>query len=488
MGYYAYIIGRALREKPDDTNLERALDCLASILILHIGFEHGERWYSTVLLFRFAYEEVRKTIGRELTDKEVRYLTAAVINTLESEDAELLLEPYATSGQIENLRFDLETGKTVPFNIGELPKIVEEQSIGINDFKKTKAALFWAQQNRGIYTRASRGTGIRLISEMVAVDRSCAEHGLQNPIASILEAISINQHNEGIFELAERAFTDFSGLLREWQNLEAELFKATNRAVEAFEIRTAPAVFLDAQRAIRAKGAITETDDVLEAVETPDEIVEGYTSDETGLDEIVRQLGDEPSGSETVPKQKAPPPKQVMPSETDIAEMLGGDISQFEHEPPVGNGASEKKKASPGARVTKTDFATKEARNRDLGEAGERFILEYERKKLLNAGQGRLADRVSWVSKEIGDGLGYDIVSFDENGTEIFLEVKTTTGGKATPFFVSNNEVAVSEEKCALYRLIRVYDFPNDPKFFSLAGNLAESLELEATSYRARIL
>jgi len=104
------------------------------------------------------------------------------------------------------------------------------------------------------------------------------------------------------------------------------------------------------------------------------------------------------------------------------------------------------------------------------------------------AGRVDLAKRVKWVSKDIGDGLGYDIRSFDQDGNEVFLEVKTTTSGRATPFFVSNNEVAVSGEKGDSYRLVRVFNFSKKPRFFSLTGSLSEVLQLEATSYRARVL
>ena len=38
-----------------------------------------------------------------------------------------------------------------------------------------------------------------------------------------------------------------------------------------------------------------------------------------------------------------------------------------------------------------------------------------------------------------GDGAGYDILSFETDGTERFLEVKTTVGYERTPFFISPN-------------------------------------------------
>jgi hypothetical protein len=44
-----------------------------------------------------------------------------------------------------------------------------------------------------------------------------------------------------------------------------------------------------------------------------------------------------------------------------------------------------------------------------------------------------------------GDGLGYDVLSFNEaNDTEKFVEVKATGLGKFFPFYVTPNEVHCS--------------------------------------------
>lgn len=103
------------------------------------------------------------------------------------------------------------------------------------------------------------------------------------------------------------------------------------------------------------------------------------------------------------------------------------------------------------------------------------------------AGRADLAERVVWASQEIGDGLGYDIISFSAAEDELLIEVKTTQGGSATPFFLSSNEVVVSRDKADQYLLYRVFDFSKAPKLFVLAGSLEETLDLQATSYRARL-
>ena len=84
--------------------------------------------------------------------------------------------------------------------------------------------------------------------------------------------------------------------------------------------------------------------------------------------------------------------------------------------------------------VRKFDPVERDHRNRSLGKAGEEFVLELERRQLIQAARSDLARKIRWVAAENGDGAGYDLVSFDSNGRERLLEVKTTNGSARTPF------------------------------------------------------
>ncbi|WP_316231730.1 DUF3883 domain-containing protein [Bradyrhizobium sp. SZCCHNR1051] len=76
----------------------------------------------------------------------------------------------------------------------------------------------------------------------------------------------------------------------------------------------------------------------------------------------------------------------------------------------------------------KYDVGARDARNRALGRAGEERVLAHERSTLLAAGRTDLARQIRWVSDVDGDGAGYDIRSFEPDGRERLIEVKTTTG------------------------------------------------------------
>lgn len=135
--------------------------------------------------------------------------------------------------------------------------------------------------------------------------------------------------------------------------------------------------------------------------------------------------------------------------------------------------------------VRKFDPAARDARNRDLGRRGEERIYLQERQNLIAAGADALARKVRWVSEEDGDGAGYDIHSFTPDGREKLLEVKTTIGAKLTPFFLTHNEKAVSDERPEAYRIVRLYDFARTPRAFELAPPLEDCVLLRPQVYRA---
>ena len=135
--------------------------------------------------------------------------------------------------------------------------------------------------------------------------------------------------------------------------------------------------------------------------------------------------------------------------------------------------------------VGKFDPAARDARNRALGRQGEEKVLLFERLRLNTVGRFDLARKVRWISQEDGDGAGFDILSFDEAGKERLLEVKTTAGYQLTPFFLSENERGLSQERPDAFRLVRLYDFQRNPKAFELAPPLEASVVLRPANYRA---
>lgn len=142
---------------------------------------------------------------------------------------------------------------------------------------------------------------------------------------------------------------------------------------------------------------------------------------------------------------------------------------------------------APRFSAAKRDYLAQESRNRSLGHAGETLVLELEARRLHDVGRKVLANRVEHVSKTQGDGLGYDILSFEVSGKERLIEVKTTSFGQFTPFYVSRNELVRSQTDADLYHLHRIFDFRSKPRFFEISGEIASRCNLEPVSYLARL-
>lgn len=154
--------------------------------------------------------------------------------------------------------------------------------------------------------------------------------------------------------------------------------------------------------------------------------------------------------------------------------------------PPTLSNAPPPDEAEQMARVARRfDVAERDQRNRALGKAGEERAFHHERGQLVAADRQDLARKVRWVSEEDGDGLGYDILSFEPDGRERLIEVKTTNGWERIPFHISRNECQVAEERKADWHLLRLWDFARDPKAFSIRPPLERHLALTPTSYLA---
>jgi len=138
--------------------------------------------------------------------------------------------------------------------------------------------------------------------------------------------------------------------------------------------------------------------------------------------------------------------------------------------------------------VSKKDREKQDRRNGQIGDAGEIFVLNTEKRILVDSGRPDLADMVRHASKEDGDGLGYDIKSFSPKGKIKFIEVKTTTGNRNTKFIITDSELDFSTQNPDNYYLYRIYDFKQNAKenpIYILQGNMREKLFLHPTEFTA---
>lgn len=136
--------------------------------------------------------------------------------------------------------------------------------------------------------------------------------------------------------------------------------------------------------------------------------------------------------------------------------------------------------------VSGVDYLEREQQNYSLRMAGEQFVIACETRRLMEAGCDIYADGIEHVSAEEGEACGYAIHSYDLDGSDRFIQVKTTRFRRETPFYVTANEVEFSSTQRKRYWLYRVFDFRERPRLYCMNGPLDEHLSLEPTTYRAR--
>lgn len=161
-------------------------------------------------------------------------------------------------------------------------------------------------------------------------------------------------------------------------------------------------------------------------------------------------------------------------------------LKAVEEAPPVFKGFETEHPGSP-TKLVRPGLTAESARIRQaIGKQGEEFVVALERRFLRDAGRVDLAERVRHVAALDGDGAGYDVQSFEPDGSEKLIEVKTTNGGRRTPFTITGNELLQSERLGERFWLYRVFHFSREPRLYRLQGPLAEKLWLRPTEYSAR--
>jgi len=131
------------------------------------------------------------------------------------------------------------------------------------------------------------------------------------------------------------------------------------------------------------------------------------------------------------------------------------------------------------------DYVAMDDLNRRLGDSGEEFILELERKRLHSKGRRDLAEAVEWVARTQGPCAGFDIASFHPSGEARMIEVKTTNHGHRFPFHVTVNELEVSRRHQDKYRLYRLFQFSRQKRLFILRPPLEGHCKLSPELYKA---
>lgn len=117
------------------------------------------------------------------------------------------------------------------------------------------------------------------------------------------------------------------------------------------------------------------------------------------------------------------------------------------------------------------DYSDQQKRNQETGDIGEKLVLAKEIDKARRWGLSEdLVSQIRRVSLE-SDDYGFDILSFDQNGKEHYIEVKTTKASSNNLSFVlTQNELDHARKYGSAYSIVMVLDVAQNPRIWDM-GN-----------------
>lgn len=160
------------------------------------------------------------------------------------------------------------------------------------------------------------------------------------------------------------------------------------------------------------------------------------------------------------------------------------------------NGTKNKKaKKSSGHKINQNESNKNKIAS---GKLGEKIVYDSEIKKLKNIGLKKLATQVEWITKTDNedityDGLGYDIISFNELGEKIYIEVKCSITNKTDDviFNISQKEVDfmngkienIDKNHCYIYYVSNINSKLKQAKIFIISHEIFSTYKLNPTNY-----
>jgi hypothetical protein len=238
LGYIAYVIGKALSEGSAEESINvGALNVLHFVFALSLGIKSDDTNFSVFLLYEHALRSYRGAIKPnvyENFEKDIkRWLAAAVFDTLDYSDyRDLITQPYVDGTPVDKLilmhKGDDGAVNKVFLTPKELVQLLSDNQMKISYHK---ASLYWANPDRGIYSRASLAADTFLDTLLVADQESFASEGI-SIFSSALEADSAEHL---LLESLCGVFENHSDLVADWGKLMEKLTKGVYEALRYLE-------------------------------------------------------------------------------------------------------------------------------------------------------------------------------------------------------------------------------------------------------------
>lgn len=137
------------------------------------------------------------------------------------------------------------------------------------------------------------------------------------------------------------------------------------------------------------------------------------------------------------------------------------------------------------------DYAEQQRISQKIGDRGEELVLMSEIQKVKEWGlPAEMVEQVRRVSLE-SDDYGFDILSFDKDGNERYLEVKSTKQNKKDfSFILTRNEFDHAKSYGEQYSFVIVFDILKNPRIWYMGNPFLEEpykVNIQPTQYKVDV-
>lgn len=199
-----------------------------------------------------------------------------------------------------------------------------------------------------------------------------------------------------------------------------------------------------------------ESEDIFDEDEdlpTDEDVVKGMITNSINL--ILAEVNDSDDGGSSKHDQEPPteteerpkPTERVLPPLDNVVVTIISQSTDWTPPVPVGGGKTHITDWTP-------PDSDSEEWQREIGRRGEELIFRQEKARVKK--KGLEESKVVWKSKS-NPGASYDIKSVDDDGQDIWIEVKSTTGRDGR-FRWPKQEFELALQKRERYILWRVYE------------------------------
>ena len=173
--------------------------------------------------------------------------------------------------------------------------------------------------------------------------------------------------------------------------------------------------------------------------------------------------------------------EKIKKPSNDINSFLDYEIAEYS----FSKGSDKKKKQR---KITNSGSVHNTSQNTETGVIGENYVYDYEVRKLKRHGRKDLAYKVVKQFEDKSFFPGYDVKSFNLEGEEIYIEVKSSRSLKKNNFIMTRNEIRAAKkfkENYFIYRVVNTNTNPwisykfADPIKLSINGEI----EIEPCNY-----